>query len=77
MKALGTGFGAGVAFSDVVTHRELGGAPTIQLKGGAAQSAQKRGITEWCLSVSHTDAIAMASAIAIGQKQYSHIENPD
>ena len=77
MKALGTGFGDDVAFSDVVTHREPGGPPTVQLTGGAAQSALKRGITEWRLSISHTDTLAMASAIAIGQTHHSHAENCD
>lgn len=66
LKALGTGFGAGVAFSDVITHREPGGPPSVQLRGGAADSAAERGITEWHLSISHTDTIAMASAIGIG-----------
>ena len=65
LKALGTGFGAGVAFSDVIIHRAASGPPRIRLTGGAAKAAAGLGITEWRLSISHTDTIAMASAIAI------------
>ena len=65
LKALGTGFGAGVALSDVITHREAGGPPRVRLKGGAAKSAKEQGIVEWRLSISHTENVAMASAIGI------------
>lgn len=66
LKALGTGFGAGVAFSDVVIHRGAGAPPQVRLTGGAAKAAAELGITEWRLSISHAGPMAMASAIAIG-----------
>lgn len=66
LKALGTGFGGGVAFSDVIIHRAAGAPPQVRLTGGAANAAAERGITEWQLSISHAGAMAMASAIAIG-----------
>jgi holo-[acyl-carrier protein] synthase len=66
LKALGTGFGAGVAFSDVIVHRAAGAPPQVRLTGGAAKAATDLGITEWRLSISHAGAMAMASAIAIG-----------
>jgi holo-[acyl-carrier protein] synthase len=66
LKALGIGFGGGVAFSDVVIHRAAGAPPRVRLAGGAAKAAADRGITAWQLSISHTDKMAMASAIAMG-----------
>jgi holo-[acyl-carrier protein] synthase len=66
MKALGTGFGAGVAFSDVVIHRAPGAAPQVRLAGGAARVAAERGITAWQLSISHAGGLSMASALALG-----------
>ena len=66
LKAMGTGFGAGVAFSDVVIHRAPGAPPQVRLMGGAEKAAVERGITAWQLSISHTGAMAIASAIAIG-----------
>lgn len=67
LKALGTGFGAGVAFCDVVIHRDPGAPPQVRLTGGAAKAAAEHGIAEWRLSISHAGAMAMASAIAIGR----------
>jgi holo-[acyl-carrier protein] synthase len=66
LKALGTGFGGGVAFSDVVIHSAPGAPPQVRLIGGAANAAAERGITEWRLSISHAGTMAVASAIAIG-----------
>jgi len=65
LKALGSGFGAGVAFSDVIIHRDTGGPPHVRLVGGAARAAADLGVTGWQLSISHTDTTAMASAIAL------------
>lgn len=66
LKALGTGFGAGIAFSDVIIHRAAGAPPQVRLIGGAARVAIELGVVEWRLSISHGGAMAMASAIAIG-----------
>lgn len=66
LKALGTGFGDGVAFSDVVIHRDSGAPPQVRLTGGAAKAAAERSVAEWQLSITHSGGMAMASAIAIG-----------
>ncbi len=66
LKALGTGFGAGVAFTDVVTHRAAGAAPEVRLTGGAARAAVALGVTVWRLSISHAGGMAMASVLALG-----------
>ena len=65
LKALGTGFGDGVAFKDVVVRRKPGGPPEVVLSGGAALAAQVRGVTGWRLSISHAGGMAIASAIAL------------
>ena len=66
MKTLGTGFGNGVAFTDIEICRPSGGSPKVYLSGGAAHIASQRGISSWQLSISHSATMAMASAIAIG-----------
>ena len=71
LKALGTGFGGGVGFSDVVIYRIPGAPPRVRLTGGAGKAADERGITEWRLSISHAGMIAIASAIAIGSEPHS------
>lgn len=69
LKALGTGFGDGVAFADVEIGRNAAGAPTVTLSGGAAQIAQAMKVTAWLLSISHGEAFAVASAIAVGEQR--------
>ncbi len=76
LKALGTGFGAGVAFSDVIIHRAAGEPPQVRLTGGAAKAASELGVIEWQLSISHTGTTAMASAIAIGRKPHGESAEP-
>ena len=77
LKALGTGFGAGVAFSDVTIYRASAGRPGVRLAGGAAKVAAERGIAEWHLSISHSGAMAMASAIAIGSTPHAEASERD
>ena len=66
VKALGTGFGDGVAFSDVEVGQGTTGCPSVTLHGKTAQRAAACGVRRWCLSISVCDAMAFASAIAIG-----------
>lgn len=66
LKALGTGFGAGISFKDVVVRRKPGGPPEVVLSGRASSAAQDLGIIGWQLSISHTGDMAIASAIALG-----------
>ncbi len=66
MKALGTGWRAGIAWTDIEVVPLASGQPTIHLHGQAANLAAGLGIEEWSLSLTHTRAMAMASAIATG-----------
>jgi holo-[acyl-carrier protein] synthase len=65
LKALGIGWGEKVAFTDVETLSQDGGAPTVILRRIVAESESAKGITAWLVSISHTGTLAMASAIAI------------
>jgi len=65
LKALGTGFARGVAFTDVEVARAPGGAPRVKLRGQAAAVADRIGIQGWILSLSHAAGVAIASAIAV------------
>jgi holo-[acyl-carrier protein] synthase len=64
MKALGVGLGA-FAFRDVEVVREASGRPHLALRGAAAAVARSRGVTAWRVSLSHTDVIAEAVAVAL------------
>lgn len=66
LKALGTGLAGGVEWIDIGVVRE-DGPPMVELTGKAAEVAAKIGITDWRLSLSHIDEIAIASVIGIGE----------
>lgn len=65
MKALGMGWGNGVAFTDVEVITLESGAPTVLLRRKLAALERERAIVRWLVSVSHTRTIAVASVIAI------------
>ncbi len=65
LKAIGTGFGNGIAFTDVEIQRVSGSPPTVSLHGGAAKIAEGREITEWWISISHSEEMVIASVIAV------------
>lgn len=67
LKALGTGWGDGIAFTDVEITAATSGAPNVTLHGGAADRAHQLGVTTWLLTLTHTTQIAAASAIALGE----------
>lgn len=64
MKALGTGWAGGLAWSDVEVVSERDGSPTLRLHHAAAAMAAARGIRAWHVSLSHTAEYAVASVIA-------------
>jgi holo-[acyl-carrier protein] synthase len=65
LKALGTGLAGGIEWIDIGVSRE-DGPPMVTLTGKAAEVAQKQGITDWRLSLSHAGGMAMASVVGIG-----------
>ena len=66
LKALGTGWRDGISWCDIDIGREPSGRPTLRLTGRCAQIAAAQGITQWHVSLSHTDDLAIASVIASG-----------
>lgn len=61
-KALGTGIR--FKFRDINIGRDSLGAPTVVLRGGAAEHARQRGVDRIYVSISHnrTQAVAFAAA---------------
>ncbi len=69
LKALGTGWRDGIAWTDVEVVNAPGGAPSIRLAGRCAEIAVQRGLSTILISLTHTADHAMASAIALGEGQ--------
>ena len=63
MKAMGVGLGA-CDFHDVWVDRLDSGRPVLQVSGRADALARERGIGSWHLSLTHTDALAIAYVVA-------------
>ncbi|HEV8299062.1 MAG TPA: holo-ACP synthase [Acidimicrobiales bacterium] len=64
MKALGCGLGD-IAMFDIEIVRAESGAPSVHLHGGAAERAAASGVTRWLLTLTHTEHIAQAIAVAL------------
>lgn len=68
LKALGTGFGQGVGRYDVSVSRDDRGKPRAVLSGGAARIARELGVIEVAISLSFTNDLAVANAMAITEQ---------
>ena len=62
MKALGTGV-RGVGWKDIEVVRHESGAPAIKLHGRCKQRAQRLGVQEIAISLSHSREYAVASVV--------------
>jgi holo-[acyl-carrier protein] synthase len=65
LKALGTGWGRGIAFTDVEVTCQPSGAPAIALHRQLKVISENHRITKWLVSASHSSSIAIASVIAL------------
>ncbi len=63
LKAIGTGWRKGVAWTDVEVRRVPGGRPTLNFTGAAAAHALALGMKRASLSLSHTADHAVAQVI--------------
>ncbi|NDJ53721.1 MAG: holo-[acyl-carrier-protein] synthase [Chloroflexi bacterium] len=65
-KALGTGIGD-VRWVEIEVVNDERGRPVLNLYGDAATLATQLGLTEWDLSLSHTDRQAIAFVVALSR----------
>jgi holo-[acyl-carrier protein] synthase len=69
MKTLGTGWTRGVSWRDIEVGTKMSGQPTINICGGAGELAERMGIDEILITISHCRTYATATAIAIRHEQ--------
>src|SRR3989454_12610409 len=63
MKALGTGWSRGVRWVDIEILRRQGSRPMLELKGEARKIADRLGVKNIAISITHTSRQAMAQVI--------------
>jgi holo-[acyl-carrier protein] synthase len=63
MKAIGTGWRHGVTWKDFEVTNLPSGKPTLQFHGVAAEIANRLGVTNVALSITHTAELGMAHVI--------------
>ncbi len=63
MKAIGTGWRRGVRWQDFEVANLPSGKPTLRLHGVAAKFAEKLGVKNIALSITHTAELGMAHVI--------------
>jgi holo-[acyl-carrier protein] synthase len=63
MKALGTGWAAGVTFRQIEIVREAGGAPALRFHGAAFARARELGVARAHLTISHDGRTAAAVVV--------------
>jgi len=63
MKALGTGWRYGVRWRDIEVTREPGGKPGLRLDGVARAFADRLGVRQISVSITHSGNLALAQVI--------------
>lgn len=69
LKALGSGWRRGIAWTDIEVHNNTHGQPAVSLRAGARDVADKRKIGEIMVSISHCRTYATAYALAVGHEE--------
>lgn len=69
LKALGTGWVDGIAWTDMEVVRDAGGKPSVVLTGGAKRMADRLGITDCQVTISHCGHYAVAFVVACGENE--------
>ena len=65
LKAFGTGLGQQVRWTDVEVVNDADGRPRIRLAGAAASFAERHGLLDLDVSLTHTDELAFAHAVTV------------
>ena len=65
LKAVGTGLGQRMRWTDVEIVNEINGRPGVRLHGEVAAFAERRHLADLDVSLAHSDGVAMAHAVTV------------
>ncbi len=77
LKAIGVGWAHGMTWRDLEVVNTGGGQPVARLHGGAELACRARGISQVLVSISHTQELAMATAIALADPRSNSTDSID
>ncbi len=66
LKAFGTGWSAGIKWTDIEVLHGDGGGPIVNISGRVKDLADLKGVKQILISYSHDDGYAVAQAILVG-----------
>ena len=69
LKLLGTGWRGKIAWTDIEVVNTATGQPMVNLSGEVKKIADKSGITQISVSITHTANFAIASAVALAESK--------
>ena len=69
LKALGTGWSAGVSWQDIQVLNEVGGRPVATVRGRTGVLVQQAGVTRIHVTLSHDGDYAIAEVILTNETQ--------
>lgn len=64
-KALGSGLAGAMTWRDVEVTRDAAGAPNLMLSGATFAAVAREGLTQGCVSLSHTETHAIAFVLLL------------
>jgi holo-[acyl-carrier protein] synthase len=70
-KACGTGLALRMRWTDVEVVNDPSGRPRLDLHGEVASSADRQGLRQWDVSLSHTGGFAIAQVIAVRSSPFA------
>jgi len=68
LKAFGTGISQRMRWTDVEVVSESSGRPRIELEGAVAEFAERHGLRDLDVSLSHTEGLAVAQAVTLWER---------
>jgi holo-[acyl-carrier protein] synthase len=68
LKAFGEGLGPGMRWKDVEVVNEESGRPRIELDGAVAAFAERNGLRELDVSLTHTAGLALAQVVTLWER---------
>lgn len=69
LKVLGTGWTAGIAWTDIEVVNTPAGKPVVSLQGRCREIADEQGLCSILISISHIETHAIASAVASAESR--------